>query len=60
MFNDILGTEPEKVEEDKDSIIEALKDNVEQKEKLIKDLVKQVTQLERVLEEQQNDACAGI
>jgi hypothetical protein len=55
MFNDILGNEPEKIEEDKDSIIEALKYNLKKKEKLIEDLVKQVTQLERILEDQQTD-----
>jgi hypothetical protein len=60
MFNDILGEGPEKVEEDKDSIIKSLVYNVEEKQKMIEDLVKQVTELERLLEEQQVDACAGI
>jgi hypothetical protein len=59
MFNDILGKEPEKVEEDKDSIIESLVYNVKEKQKIIDDLVEHITELERLLEEQQTD-CAGI
>ena len=60
MFDDILGTGPETVEEDKDSIIESLRYNVEEKQKMIEDLVRQVTELERLLEVQQGDTHAGI
>ena len=60
MFNDILGDKSEKVEEDKDSIIDSLRYNVEEKQKMIEDLIQQVTDLERLVEEQQNDTSMGI
>jgi hypothetical protein len=61
MFNDILGNDKKlEMEEDKDSIIDALRYNVEEKQKMIEDLVRQVTDLERLLEEQHNDVSAGI
>jgi len=50
MYNDILGDKGKKVIQDKDAIIEALKYNLSKKEKLIKDLIKQITELERELE----------
>ena len=61
MFNDILGEEEgeEVIEEDRDSLIEALRYNVEKKEKIIQDLIRQVTELERQLENQ-NQTCVGI
>lgn len=51
-FDDILGkkNKKQKIEETKDSIIESLKYNLKEKEKLIKDLSRQVTELEGRLE----------
>lgn len=60
MFNDILGKEPEKLEEDKDSLIESLRYNVKEKQRIIEQLVEEITELERQLEDQQNETCAGI
>jgi hypothetical protein len=60
MFNDILGDGPERVEEDKDSIIDSLRYNVEEKQKMIEDLIRQVTDLERLLEHNSDDMSKGI
>lgn len=51
MFDDILGKRKDnEIDVDKDSLIEALEDNVEEKQKMIEDLVAQITELERQLE----------
>lgn len=55
MFNDILGKEAETIEEDDKSIIESLRYNVEEKQKMIDDLIRQVTELERQLENEQGN-----
>lgn len=48
MFNDILGDNKERKEpESKDSIIEALKDNIESKNEMIHKLLREITKLER-------------
>lgn len=60
MFDDILGEGKEIIEEDKDSLIEALRYNVEEKQKMIEDLIRQVTELERLLEVEQTETHAGI
>ena len=54
MFDDLLGKRKEnKIEVDKDSLIRALEDNVAEKQKMIEDLVAQVTELERQLEDRE-------
>ena len=51
MFDDILGKKKNNIiEVDKDSLIKALEDNVAEKQKIIEDLIKQVTDLERRME----------
>lgn len=51
MFDDILGESEKPLPEvSKDSIISAQKDNIEQKEELIRDLLDRVTDLESQLE----------
>lgn len=60
MFNDILGKEPERIEEDKDELIKSLRYNVREKQKIIEQLIDEVTELERQLEDQNNDTCVGI
>ena len=50
-FDDILGERKNnKIEVDKDSLIKALEDNVKAKQKMIEDLIRQVTELERQIE----------
>lgn len=66
MFDDILGKKSMGDEETSESIIEAMKDNIEVKEKIIEDLCKQITELEeKVTElerqlETKDQTCAGI
>jgi len=51
MFDDILGNGKEEIiKEDKDSLIESLKYNLEKKEEIIKNLIKEITDLEQQLE----------
>jgi hypothetical protein len=51
MYDDILGEEETPEEVTKDSIISALKANIEAKEEMINDLINRVTELERKIEE---------
>lgn len=62
MYDDILGKRNEGIPEvDKDSIIKAQADNIKQKQELIEDLLRKITDLERQLENENNvNACAGI
>ena len=55
MYSDILGKDEDDLElnEDKDAIIEALKYNLDEKEKFINDLLDEITKLERQLEDQE-------
>jgi prefoldin subunit 5 len=55
-----LGNSKKKVIQDKDELIKSLKFNIKEKEGIIKDLMKEVTELERRLEEKENDTCVGI
>ena len=48
-WSDILGIEKE-TEETTESILESMKYNIKEKEKMIENLVKQITILERKLE----------
>jgi hypothetical protein len=47
MYDDLLGEKEELNEVTKDSIISAQKANIEAKEELIKELIEQITQLEK-------------
>ena len=60
MFDDILGKGKEVIEEDKDSLIESLRYNVKEKQRIIEQLVEEITELERQLEDQQNNTSMGI
>jgi hypothetical protein len=54
MFDDLLGEkEPEITEVDKDALIRAMADNIKQKQDMINDLVRQITELERQIESQE-------
>jgi len=54
MFDDLLGKKKQKQREiDKDSVIRAMADNIRQKQEMIDDLVKQITELERQIESQE-------
>lgn len=61
MFNDILGNKKNKPEgPTTEELIKAMEYNIKTKEKLIKDLVKKVTDLERQLEAKNQETHAGI
>lgn len=62
MYDDILGSnKKQKVEVDKDSIIQAQKVNIEAKQEMIDDLLDRITELEREVEAlRQADTCTGI
>jgi len=51
MFDDLLGDKKKYNEQTKDSIIEAMQANIEQKEKIISDLFNRITEIERKLED---------
>lgn len=56
MFDDLLGkTKKDPMEVDRESLIKALEDNVAEKQKMIEDLVSQITELERRLEQKEQD-----
>ena len=50
-FDDILGDEKESDDQTIESIMEAMKENINAKDKLITDLVSKVTELEKELED---------
>jgi hypothetical protein len=50
MYDDILGTDTEKIEQTTEGLIEALKYNVKEKDKIIKKLIERVTELEIEIE----------
>lgn len=51
MYDDLLGEKRKEIpEESKDSIIDAMRDNIEAKEQMISDLLDRVTELERQIE----------
>ena len=51
LFDDLLGKKEKEVEATKDEIIEALEYNLGEKEKIINDLLKELVETERQLEE---------
>lgn len=54
MFDDLLGkTKKDPIDVDRESLIKALEDNVAEKQKMIEDLVSQVVELERRLEDRE-------
>ena len=55
MYNDILGDEPKTIEMTKDSIIDAMKDNIDTKQEMINDLLLRITELELELESKENE-----
>lgn len=59
MFNDILGSDgDDEIKIDKDDLIESLKYNLKEKEKLINDLINEITKLERQLEDSNHSGIA--
>lgn len=50
MFDDILGEKKKQIERDTESLIRALEDNVAEKQNIIEDLIRQITELERQVE----------
>jgi len=60
-YNDILGEKKKPIEKiNKDSIIAAQRDNIQAKQELIENLIDQITELERIIETQNQDTHAGI
>lgn len=54
-YNDILGEKKKPIDKiNKDSIIAAQRDNIQQKQKLIENLIDQITELEKIIESQDN------
>jgi len=60
-YNDILGEKKKPIGKiNKDSIIAAQRDNIQAKQELIENLIDQITELERIIENQNQDTHAGI
>lgn len=60
-FDDILGTKKKPIDKiNKDSIIAAQRANIQAKQELIENLIDQITELERIIENQNQDTHAGI
>lgn len=61
MYEDILGKKKEKPEPvSQEEVMEAMSYNIKKKQKIIDDLVKRITELERQLENTNQHTHAGI
>lgn len=54
MYNDILGDEEKIKEPTEETILEAMKANIQGKDQMIHNLLKQITELERKVEDLEN------